>query len=263
MTFTFTIIFFVFGLIIGSFLNVVICRFNTSKSFGGRSVCLSCNEELCWYDLVPLVSFFILKGRCRHCRSRFSWQYPIVELTTATLFALLFSKLEFVFWTNVLEFSFTYAYYAVMFSVLLVIAVYDLRHKIIPDTLSLVFGILAFAGMFLFTGGVFSLHVPNVLEVLAGAALSLPFALLWLVSGGRWMGLGDAKLILGLGWFLGASLGLAALLIAFWIGAVLGVVLLALSKKYSFKSELPFAPFLVLSSFIVFFWEIKFFLLDI
>src|SRR3989344_8987856 len=130
-----TIIFFVFGLIIGSFLNVVIIRLNTDKSFSGRSGCMACQNKLSWYELIPLFSFFVLKGRCRNCKSKISVQYPVVELISGIIFASLFLKFENVFYINTLAFSISYAYYVTMFSILLIIAVYDLRHKIIPDVL--------------------------------------------------------------------------------------------------------------------------------
>src|ERR1035437_5579006 len=121
-----TIIFFVFGLIIGSFLNVVILRLNTKRSLGGRSACMSCMNKLSWYELIPVFSFLGLKGRCRNCKTKISIQYPLVELVTGLIFASLFLKFQYVFFLNTLMFSFIYAYYAVMFSLLIVIATYDL-----------------------------------------------------------------------------------------------------------------------------------------
>ena len=82
-----TFIFFIFGLIIGSFLNVVILRFNTERSFGGRSGCMSCRKKLFWYELVPLFSFLGLKGRCKNCKTKISWQYPLVEFITGLIFS--------------------------------------------------------------------------------------------------------------------------------------------------------------------------------
>jgi len=143
-----TIIFFVFGLIIGSFLNVVILRLNTQKTFGGRSACMSCQNKLNWHDLIPVFSFLGLKGRCKNCKTKISMQYPLVELGTGLIFGLLFLKFKDIFFWDTLSFSFTYAYYAIMFSLLVVIAVYDLRHKIIPDSLSFTFCLLAFLSLF-------------------------------------------------------------------------------------------------------------------
>lgn len=259
MTPTITIIFFIFGLIIGSFLNVVIFRLNTQKSFGGRSRCLSCHNQLSWYELIPLISFLGLKGRCKSCRTRISIQYPLVELLTGAIFACLFLKFQDVFYSSTFIFAGTMAFYAGMLSLLIVIAVYDIRHKIIPDALALVFGILAFIGLFFFSGYGFNLHIPSILEFLSGPLIALPFALIWLVSKGAWMGLGDAKLALGLGWLLGLSRALSGLVLSFWSGAIIGLILIAFSKKHSMKSEIPFAPFLVLGAIIAFLFELHLF----
>lgn len=259
MILTLTIIFFILGLIIGSFLNVVILRYNTQKNIGGRSACMSCQNQLQWFELVPVFSFLALRGRCRNCKTKISPQYPLVEFATALIFASLFLKFQDLFFMNTLIFAFTLAYYATMFSLLMVIAVYDLRHKIIPDMLALVFGIFAFLGMFVFSNFIFQPHIPSLLELLSGIFIALPFALIWLVSYGAWMGLGDAKLALGLGWLLGLSRVLSGVVVAFWSGAIVGLVLLALSKKHGMKSEIPFAPFLVLGALIAFLFELHLF----
>lgn len=267
MTLALTTIFFVLGLIIGSFLNVVILRYNTQKTFGGRSACMSCQSTLCWYDLIPLASFFILGGRCRNCKTKISLQYPVVELVTGTIFAGLFLKFQDIFYFSAAEFSVVYAYYTAMFSLLLVIAVYDLKHKIIPDKLSLMFGICTFIGLFLFTNNDFFSdftigfypHVPSIFEFLSGLVISVPFALFWLVSRGAWMGLGDAKLAVGLGFLLGIGKVLSAAVLSFWLGALIGIVLIIFSRKHGMKTEIPFAPFLVLGTLIAFLFEVHIF----
>jgi leader peptidase (prepilin peptidase)/N-methyltransferase len=258
MIFIPVLIFFCFGLIIGSFLNVVIFRLNTSKSLGGRSACMICAKKLTWYELIPLFSFLGLKGRCSGCKSKISLQYPLVEVISATVFALLFLKFQDVFWANTLVFIVTYAYYTLMFSILLVISVYDLKHKIIPDMLSLFFGILAI-GLFFFLDFNFSIHLPTIFQFLSGFIIALPLLLMWLLSGGAWMGFGDVKLALGLGWFLGLSGAIFGLLFSFWSGAIIGVILVAFTKKYGIKSEIPFAPFLVLGTFLSFIFELHIF----
>lgn len=254
-----TIVFFILGIIIGSFLNVVIFRFNTQRSFGGRSGCMTCQNKLCWYELIPLVSFLALKGRCKNCKAKISIQYPIVEFISGLVFAGIFLKFQDVFFVNTFVFAVSYAYYVVMFSILLVIAVYDFRHRIIPDILSLVLGVLSFVGLFFFSNYLFYPHVPTILELLSGLLLALPFALLWLISKGTWMGLGDAKLALGLGWLLGFERILSGAVVAFWSGAIIGLILIAFSKKHGIKSEIPFAPFLVLGVFIAFLFELHLF----
>ncbi len=256
----FVIIFFVLGLIIGSFLNVVVLRLNTSRSLGGRSACMSCLHTLSWYELVPLFSYLGLRGRCKICRTKISLQYPLVEFMTGLVFALLFYKFNTLFFSpnSILLFVKYYAYYAGMFSLLIVISVYDLKHKIIPDTLVFIFGLLAFLGMFIF-------FYPNIWNFLSGIFIALPFVLLWLVSGGRWMGLGDGKLALGLGWFLGISRAISAVTLGFWGGAIIGIGLIAWSKlakndkHYGMKTEIPFAVYLALGAFVAFIFNLNLF----
>jgi leader peptidase (prepilin peptidase)/N-methyltransferase len=142
---------------------------------------------------------------------------------------------------------------------LLVVAVYDYKHKIIPDIFSIFLGIITFIGLFLFKDFVFSPHIPSLLQFLSGIFLALPFAFIWLISKGAWMGLGDAKLSLGLGWLLGYGMLLSAGVLAFWSGAIIGIFLLLFSKKYGIKSEIPFAPFLVLGVFLSFIFELNLF----
>jgi len=243
---------FVFGTLIGSFLNVVIFRHHTNKPIANdRSVCLSCSKKLSWFELLPIISFLIQKGRCRGCHSTFSWQYPLIEFFTGLVFVAVFLK--------DLSVGDTF-YFLCVFSLLIVILGYDFRHKIIPDDLVYTF-ILVSLGYLLISQNF------QTIDLLAGPALAIPFAFLWFISQGRWIGFGDAKLVLGIGWFLGMSYGLSAIVIAFWIGALVGVTLIFLSKitkilpigrKINLKSEIPFAPFLILGIFIAFVWEVSF-----
>jgi prepilin signal peptidase PulO-like enzyme (type II secretory pathway) len=175
------------------------------------------------------------------------------------VFLTLFLKFQDLFFLDSFIFSLSFLYYAAMFSILLIIAVYDLRHKIIPDTLALIFGVSAFLGMFLFSNASFHPHIPSLIEFLSGVIVAAPFALIWLLSRGAWMGLGDAKLALGLGWLLGLSRVLSGVVVAFWSGAIIGLALLVLSKKHGMKSEIPFAPFLVFGTMIAFLFELHLF----
>lgn len=236
---------------------MVIYRMNTARSLGGRSACMVCQSKLAWYELIPVLSFVGLRGRCKSCKTKISFQYPLVEFITGLVFATIFFKFQNILFLNVTAFSVYFLYYAVMFSLLLVVVVYDIRHKIIPDILALIFGALAFIGLFFFPN--FSFHIPPLLAFLSGVFIALPFYLLWLVSRGRWMGLGDAKLALGLGWFLGFSVALSALVLAFWIGTIIGLGLIFFSKGYGMKSEIPFAPYLALGAFIAFIFELNIF----
>jgi leader peptidase (prepilin peptidase)/N-methyltransferase len=263
-----TVIFFILGLIIGSFLNVVILRMNTSRSLGGRSACMSCLHRLEWYELIPLVSFIVLRGRCKNCQTKISAQYPVVELLSGIISATLFWKFQNTFFISGAVFTAAYAYYALMFSLLLVIGAYDFRHKIIPDKLSFAFAALALSGLFFtavnsFSGysdsPLFYWHVPSVLDFLSGVVIALPFVFLWFVSKGRWMGLGDGKLAIGLGWFLGFERAFSSVVLAFWIGAVVGLGLIFFTKNYGMKSEIPFAIFMVLGVFLIFLFNFRIF----
>jgi prepilin signal peptidase PulO-like enzyme (type II secretory pathway) len=242
---------FLFGSIIGSFLNVVIYRYNSGASLGGRSMCFTCGKKLRWYELVPVFSFLFQRGRCRGCGSKISWQYPLVELTTGMLFLG-----AFIVAGSYLRF----AYLLIQIALLVVISVYDLRHKIIPDLFSYLFA--GFAFMYLVyvlyaSGWQFELLWQ---DLIAGPVYFAPFAAMWYVSRGKWMGFGDAKLALGIGWFLGMGQAYLAMLFAFWIGSIVGVFLIVRSKLMAvshgeevvtMKSEIPFGPFLILGLLIM------------
>ena len=257
---------FILGLIIGSFLNVVIFRYDNDlfwRSLLGRSNCISCKKNLVWYELIPLISFLIQKRRCRNCGRKISWQYFTVELLTGIMFLLIFNFKFYLSINNFLISDFANLIYLwVIFSVLIIITVYDIKHKIIPDSLSFLFAGLSFCGLF-FNG----LDSVSWINLLAGPILATPFAFLWLISKGRWIGFGDAKLALGIGWFLGLVDGVSAIVLAFWIGSVFGIFLILLSKlqtlffrgkTFTIRSEIPFAPFLILGTVLIFFfgWDI-------
>jgi len=214
--------------------------------------------------MFPVASFLTFRGRCRVCKSKISWQYPLVELATAFLFLAIF---------QVDGLSIALIFDLIVFSLLVVMTVYDIRHKIIPDLLVTFFVIVGLAKMLtpLFYGGFSDSGFP-VWNFLAGGIFFIPFYLLWKVSGGRWIGLGDGKLAIGIGAFLGFGLGLTAIVVGFWAGAIFGVAYLALQRisasawfsrtklglffarnSLTMKSELPFAPFLILGVLIVFF----------
>lgn len=220
---------------------------------------MSCMNTLTWYELIPVFSYLGLRGKCKNCKAKISIQYPIVEFLTGLIFAVLFLKFQYVLFWSTPIFIFTYAYYAAAFSLLIVIAVYDFRHRIIPDTLSLVLGILAFVGLFFFTSSGFYPHIPSILEFASGLIIAAPFAFFWLVSSGKWMGLGDAKLAIGLGWLIGLSRALSGAVVAFWIGAIVGLTLVVFSKKHYMRTEIPFAPYLVLGALLAFLFELHLF----
>jgi prepilin signal peptidase PulO-like enzyme (type II secretory pathway) len=239
---------FIAGTIIGSFLNVVALRFNTGMGVGGRSICLSCNQTLKWTDLVPVASFMALRGKCRTCKTKISWQYPLVEFLSGVFFVLAFV----IFPPVTIPAAIGTLIILITISILIVTSVYDLKHKIIPD--SLVFTFIGLGFIRLFIGGDVLFHMPTLWNLLAGPILFAPFAILFYVSKGRWMGFGDAKLAWGIGWFLGLTQGLSAIVMAFWIGAIVSVYLLARkNKRLHMSSEIPFAPYLILGVFIALF----------
>lgn len=245
MSNVFIIFAFIFGSIIGSFLNVVVYRHNTGLTLGGRSFCLYCGKELNWYEMLPIMSFFMLSGRCATCKSRLSLQYPLVELATALFFTIIYIYTKGIYIGTELLFYTLYMWF--MGSLLIVIAAYDIRHKIIPDGIAYIFILASILRPIFFAGT----DEEILWSILAGPALALPFALLFLLSGGRLMGFGDAKLALGMGWLLGLSQGLLALVMSFWAGGLFALILLCFkSKRFTMKSEIPFAPFLVLGTFI-------------
>ncbi len=253
------ILFFLFGNIIGSFLNVVIYRFGTGRSMvHGHSICMSCGHKLLWYELIPIFSFLIQSGRCRSCASAISHQYPIVEAVTGFVFAILAFHFLPLASYSVFHYAVMLSIYMFLFSLLIVISVYDIRHKIIPDNLVYVFDIIAFISIFINKTSPTPFFVkPDIWIIFSGFILAAPFALIWLLSHGKWMGLGDAKLELGLGSMLGLSLGLSAIFISFWIGSIVSLLtLFFIHKKFNLKTEIPFAPFLILSALIVFLYNI-------
>lgn len=261
---------FLLGASIGSFLNVVALRYNSGLSLGGRSHCFSCNTTLYWYELIPAVSFLCLRGRCGRCKSALSLQYPLVELLTGLIFLLIWNHESILCNQGFLPVRcvLTTAYFCIVFSILTVIAVYDMRHKIIPDGLVFSFILLALGRLFFTVPFLELMHFPGLWNLLAGPLLFLPFFSLWFISGGRWMGLGDAKLALGIGWLLPLTQGIAAIILAFWMGALVSVSLLLVgrfqraprgkaglslwAKRLTMKSEIPFAPFLIASTLLVF-----------
>lgn len=233
----------IFGLFIGSFLNVVIYRMSTGRSIVfGRSHCPSCNKTLTFNELIPVVSFIFQKGRCRGCHTKISSQYPFVELVTGVTFFLItfFSDVH----PPVL------IWYLLMASLALVISVYDYKHYIIPLK---PWGLLTGLAFF---GGIFILHLPIFYLLLSGLLCGLPCAFFYGVSKGKWMGFGDALLGVTAGFLLGISGGFASIIIGFWIGAVISILLLLLHRK-TFASTIPFGPFLLIGLFLCLLFQIN------
>jgi len=249
------ILFFILGLIIGSFLNVVVFRTRIEESLWGRSFCPKCKKKIAWYDNIPVLSFAILGAKCRKCRKKISWQYPIVELLTAVTFACV--AWHFFSASDPSTWAFTF-YYLVIFSLLIAILIYDYLYMEIP-------GIILWpaVGFVIFSHLLFDWiqkdTFSDILElniysgVLAGFLAFLFFFLLVTLSREKWMGMGDAYLVILLGLITGWPQILLALFLAFFIGAFYGIILIV-GKKKTMKSQIPFAPFLIVGAAIAIFF---------
>lgn len=228
---------FILGLIIGSFLNCVIYRLEADKSFlFGRSFCPQCNHTLSGWDLIPVLSFLFLKGKCRYCQKPISIQYPLVELATGLLFLLIFNSTFYDLPLTI--------YYLLITCFLILIFIYDLKHYIIPD--QIIYSAILISFLYLL---ITNHLMPNT--ILSALGASGFFLLIYLVSRGQWLGFGDVKLAFLMGLFLGFPHILVALFLSFFIGAVVGLLLIAKGKK-TLKSEVPFGPFLVIGTIIAF-----------
>lgn len=240
----------VIGLVVGSFLNVVILRLEQGMTLGGRSMCPKCQSLIHWYDNIPLLSFLMLRARCRVCRTPISWQYPLVELVTSLLFAL-FGVLT-IGTALPIEIVET-IWYLFLVALLVAITVSDIRNMEIPLILLLVGvgGAIVAAVLMTFVVDVPWLDpaAPWRTMLFGGGIAALLFYGLVYYSKETWMGMGDVWLA----GIVGAAVGLPALLLlltlSFFSGAVIGSGLLLLGKK-GMKSQIPFAPFLSLGTLV-------------
>ncbi len=241
---------FTLGAVIGSFLNVVIYRMHTGRSLNGRSHCMSCGKVLSWHELFPVFSYLYLRGACKGCSAYIPPRYLMVEILTGLLFALVWHLYAFDPVLLVLN--------LLLVSVCVVMLVYDIRHMIIPNELSILVGIIAtmFLGYFVGTGGEVALVLGHVVASLSAAFF---FWALWFVSKGRWIGFGDVKLALPFGFLVGLEGVFSMVVFSFWIGAIVSITLLGLERltkrgkirlhflasPLTIKSEVPFAPFFI------------------
>jgi prepilin signal peptidase PulO-like enzyme (type II secretory pathway) len=246
---------FLFGLAIGSFLNVVIYRTLHGESvFEGRSKCPKCNRKIQAIDNIPLVSFLLLRGRCRACKASISWSYPVVEFLTGTLFLWWFVAGSLFFRLTQSPFVLIQPLFWLVVGILLLSIFFsDLLYGMIPNILVFLLIGMAFVYRFvLFRSGI--MQAQDFLTTLYGAAgASLFFLLLILVTRGRGMGMGDVKLVFAMGIILGLTRTLVAVFFSFVSGAVVAILLLMIGKK-KFGQTIPFGPFLVLGTFMALLW---------
>jgi prepilin signal peptidase PulO-like enzyme (type II secretory pathway) len=235
------IIIFVLGLSLGSFLNCVIWRLRVKKSiWDWHSICPWCQHHLEAKDLFPVLSFIWLKGRCRYCFKNISWQYPLVELVTALSFLIFYFYLG-LSWQLVANLIF------ILF--LEIIFVYDLKHYLILDVVTLpAMAVVLVANILL------GCDLLNLL--LAGVIGGGFFLLQFLISRGKWIGGGDIRLGFLMGIILGYPLILVALILAYFSGSLIGVALILLKRK-KWHSAVPFGVFLSLATVVTLLWGQK------
>jgi leader peptidase (prepilin peptidase)/N-methyltransferase len=234
---------FIFGAAIGSFLNVCIFRLPAETSIvKPRSQCPHCKHPLRYYDNIPLISFFFLRGKCRDCGGAISWRYPLVELITALLALLLFIKFGL---------TLKFLVFFIFIAVLIVITFIDLDHQIIPDILTLP-GIPIF-----FLAAIFLVKIPwmeALIGLLIGGGVLLAIAFVYeLLTKREGMGGGDIKLLAMIGGFLGWKSLIFILLFSSLAGAIVGITAMII-KKQDMKYAVPFGPFLSAAAVAYLFW---------
>lgn len=265
---------FVFGLAVGSFLNVLRVRYDPEKFIltkiiiGGRSVCPKCRNVLRWFELVPIISFVLQAGRCRHCRIKISPLYPFVEIVTGLIFVFVprvFLSPAYILNSNPYTLS---SLWILVFVALLLMALIDAKTNLIPNEivfLLVVLGILITmfsVSRFGYTEGSFAGHYALLFGIreniwlnrlFASAASALFFGFVIAVTRGRAMGMGDMKLAFALGMVFGWPDALLIVALAFMLGSLFGIGAILLGKK-TMKGTVPFGPFLAIASSLVFFF---------
>ncbi|MEK7217583.1 MAG: prepilin peptidase [Patescibacteria group bacterium] len=234
---------FILGTIYGSFLNVLLWRLPEGQRIDGRSYCRSCRRQLVWFDLIPILSFIILGGRCRYCHNRIHVRYPIVEMSTGIILALFFA-----FRQPLLNLETVMIVFALL--ILASLLFFDLFYLILPDVLALpaiaVFAIYDLA------------KTANPLSYFLTALLSAGFfVILYAVSRGKSLGFGDVKLAFLVGLILGWPFGFFAIIGGIWLAAIVAVFLLIL-RQAKLKDKIPLGSFLALSTIlcIIFYHEL-------
>lgn len=246
----------ILGLAVGSFLNVCIYRIPQKKSIiKPRSHCPNCKTPIAWYDNIPILSFLILKGKCRNCKQKISAGYPVIEAVSGFLTAIFAYKFGFTLWFGV---SIVAVY------TLIVLSIIDIKTFTIPDELSVGFLVLGLITSFLnpnFTGAIFAKIAQSLLGAFCGFAVIYIIALIGeFLFKKEAMGGGDIKLLSGVGAFVGWYGVITTLIIGSFFGALYGIYLIVV-KKAKRQDPIPFGPFLALGAVInlyqVFpFWDI-------
>jgi leader peptidase (prepilin peptidase) / N-methyltransferase len=237
---------FVLGVTIGSFLNCLIYRLSVNEKPKGRSYCPKCKHQLSHKDLIPVLSYFFLLGKCRYCKRKISLEYPLIEILTGTLFlsAFLFAGISVEFF-----------YLLIVVFFLILIFVYDLKHYIIPDFAT--FSLIGASLVYLLYSSLFDNNCSDLYYgALSALFVFLFFFALFYFTKGKGMGFGDVKFVIFMGLFLGFPKILVGLFLSFFFGAIIGIGMILMKKK-KMKSQLPFAPFLIIGSLIAYFYGEK------
>ncbi|MDD5625897.1 MAG: prepilin peptidase [Patescibacteria group bacterium] len=247
MNFLYWLFSFIFGLAIGSFLNCLIWRLHIKKSILGRSVCPDCGHQIAWYDNIPLLSFIFLKGRCRYCHQKISWQYPMVELATGLLFVFSFLILDSSLHILDSIFYLSLFRYWIISAVLIFTFVYDFKYLEIEDIV-----LLPSAGI------IFVLDLLlgySAIKILLAVFIAVLFFLLqYWITKGKGVGLGDYRIGIFMGMALGNWSQLAvAIFISYIVGTLVSLILL-IGKKKGMKSMIPLGPFLAIGTFTALFY---------
>lgn len=216
-----------------------------------RSFCDGCGRQLKWYENIPLVSWLLQCGRTRCCGKKLPIAYPIIEFLTGIFLILNF---KFLIFNQIQNFNFQifllFFLESIIITFLIFSAVFDLKYMVLPDFSTVV---LIVTTALIFLTGVIREPLQNLAM---GITVSLFFLFLYLVTKGKGMGLGDVKLVFFIGLFLGWKSTMVALYTAFIVGAIIGIILMILNKAKR-KTEVPFGPFLILGTFIGWWWGSK------
>ncbi len=243
----FYLFFFLIGLCIGSFLNVVIDRLPNGETIAkGRSHCDFCKKKLKWFDLIPLLSFISLKGECRYCKKKLSWQYPLIELITGLFFVFTYTYVLY-YYSHAQFFPYVLILDLFLVSSFISIFFIDLKYGLIPDKILILIFLFSVLFQIFFTR---QLVFGNLLSGVGAFAF---FLLLYLFTKRKGMGFGDVKLAFLIGFLVGFPNVIVSLYMAFLTGAFISIILILWGKK-RFSNTIPFGPFLVSSLIVVYFY---------
>lgn len=230
----------VLGLLVGSFVNAFVLRAKNGLPLMTRSACVRCVAPIAWYDAIPIVSYLALRGRCRRCTAAIEWQYPAVEAAMAVLFALFAARVVFDIGVPIFiadsERVLLFVRDAVVSAFLVIIFLYDFRFSVIPDRFSVPAIVVALIMNIVLGASAWAMLV-------GGLMLGAFFSLQFLISQGRWVGGGDIRMGLLIGFLLGLPLGMLAIFLSYVGGAIAGIMLL-ITQRRTLNSHVPFGTFL-------------------